>query len=124
MRRKGLGMTLAHRVEMWCALAREAADLARDFRDSFVVDADHAMPSLDMRMSVARGQARALVAEALPFPAWEEGREFQFLLSRLVDRDAIPAVRLQHVEELVAVAIRLVDILSRCSARPRADLDG
>ncbi|SFK42055.1 hypothetical protein [Caulobacter sp. UNC279MFTsu5.1] len=116
-------MSLAHRVELWTALAREAADLARDYDASFIVDADHAQPSLDVRMSAARGQARGLVAERLPFPAWEDGRTFLFLLSRLVDDDATPAVRRQHVEELVSASIRLVDVLGRCSARPRADLD-
>ncbi len=116
-------MTLAHRVEMWIALSAEAADLARDYAASFVVDADHAIPSLDMRMSAARGQARGLDFRTLPYPAWEAGRLFALLLSCLTDDNATPARRLARVDGLVAAAIALPDILQRCSARPRADLD-
>jgi hypothetical protein len=116
-------MSLAHRVEMWTALARDAAALARDYAASFVVDADHASPGLPVSLGAARGQVRGLVAERLPYSAWEEGREFLFLLGRLVDEDATPAARLQNVDELIAVSARLIETLSHSTARPRADLD-
>lgn len=115
-------MSQAQRVERWIVLAEEAKALAQDYLANMGLRLED-KPGLDMRMSSARGQARGLDFRLLPFPAWEGGRHFAWLLSILVDDDRPTSARIEIVDDLVVTADRLISTLRTTSARPRADLD-
>lgn len=117
-------MTPAERLERWTALVDEAVSLARDFSASLIIDADHADPRLDMRMSALRGQVRGLDYAKLPFPAWEAGREFLWLAGEMASDEAITAQRASRARDLMVQAQRLLAALETThAARRRADLD-
>lgn len=121
-------MNQTARIERWTLLADEAAAVARDYEAAWAATPiERPCPALDpalnIRMASVRGQARGLDFTRLPFPAWETGKDFLWLLAAVVDEDRTPALRLQHVAELVGTAALLVEILATSAHRPRADLD-
>ncbi len=109
------------RVEMWIALAQEAALIGPAY--AFGAPAGLKDPVLEMKMAAARGLSRGLNYHQLPFTAWEAGKEFLALLDGLLNEDNVVAVRVGHVVDLVAASGRLVEDLRHSAARPRADLD-
>lgn len=117
-------MNQTARIEMWTSLANEVAEIAGPYAEARAA-AQSAWndPALSMRAAAVRGQARGLDFTRLPFPAWEAGREFLWLLDMVIGEDHLPEVRLQHAGDLVVVAGRLVEILATSAHRPRADLD-
>lgn len=117
-------MTPAQRALLWTDLATEAAQLARDYAATFAVGAARAPPSLIIRMAAARGLSRGLDFRALPHRAWEDGREFLWLLSGLLDAEAAPVARLASGSDLVVSSGRLIAVLTAPVGRPRADLEG
>ena len=116
-------MTPSQRVEMWTLLAREAVVLAQDYVTNLGLRPTDAPRGLDMRLSAARGQIRGADFRTLPFPAWEGGRQFLWLMGILLDDDLPTASRIEIVDDLVVCAERLIATLATTSARPRADLD-
>lgn len=116
-------MTPADRRDMWLALAEEAGSLVVEHEASFFADADHAKPSIDMRLSALRGQTRGLSWSALPYAAWDAGKAFLWAAAQFAGEDVTPAQRRERGPELFEAA-RQVDLaLSGPALRRRADLD-
>lgn len=118
-------MTPTQRVQMWTLLATDAVTLAQDYVTHLGLrrGPTAAPRGLDMRLSAARGQIRGADFRTLPFPAWEGGRQFLWLMGTLLDDDLPTAARIEIVDDLVVCAERLIATLATTSARPRADLD-
>lgn len=113
----------ADRLDMWSALADEAASLARDYAAAMVVDADHAKPSIAMRLSALRGQTRGLIWNQLPYAAWDAGKAFTWAAAQFAGEEVTPAQRLERGQVLIEAADRLTVALSEPTGRRRADLD-
>lgn len=113
-------MSQTARIESWTALANDALSLVADLAASGC----QLNSSLRLKMAAARGQARGRDYTRLPYPAWEEGKDFLWLLSRITDEYATVEIRLQILDELRDIAGVLIQILATSAHRPRADLDG
>jgi hypothetical protein len=116
-------MSQTQRVEMWTAMATEASALGQDYVANLGLRPTDRARGLDMRMSAVRGRVRGPDFRALPYPAWEGGRQFLWLAGVLIDDERPTAERIEIVDDLVVCAERLIQTLSHTSARPRADLD-
>jgi hypothetical protein len=113
----------ADRLDMWSALADEASALATDYAAALVVDADHASPSIAMRMSALRGQTRGLIWNQLPYAAWNAGKAFTWAAAQFAGEDVTPAQRLERGPALIEAAKQLAEVLAEPTGRRRADLD-
>lgn len=114
------------RLTLWRDLVDETATLVRDVKASFVVDADHAIPSLPIRMAALRGQARAMCAHDCPASgAWAAASAFLPALAEFVALDVTPARQLALADDLLTLARVLGQALPEAPAlRQRADIDG
>jgi hypothetical protein len=117
-------MIRSARLDAWLALAEETANLVRDYRDAMVVDADHAVPSLPIRIAAVRGQVNVISAKSCPVgTAWEAAADYLPIARMFVDDASPPALRLQLVDRVVVASERLSKALTE-GERTRADVFG